>query len=247
VSRGDACDRCDRCKQPRCERSGSPKLFIPNRNVLARSQGRRKSLSQRTHVSCELPQPPPRGDHLSGVPAMLVVAIAWALGSARVWCAAMHPAAPSPGYDGRPAWPLPERVLASQRAACRIVLALGPGAHWGRASFFALCPCAARGWRPNDTRGSIFYLSRRYTIWEGGPPAVGAGFVTRNSSPTISNGRACTGPLQIWIRVALEPDRERFLVLVNRVGAEAGNVAKYCSLVFFRRSFGAAVRPAMMA
>ena len=27
-----------------------------------------------THVSCELPQPPPRGDHLSGVPAMLVVA-----------------------------------------------------------------------------------------------------------------------------------------------------------------------------
>jgi hypothetical protein len=52
----------------------------------------------------------------------------------------------------------------------------------------------SRGWRPNGTRGSIFYLSRRYTIWEGGPPAVGAGFVTRNSSPTISNGRVCTVP-----------------------------------------------------
>jgi hypothetical protein len=36
--------------------------------------------SQRPHVACELPQPPPRGDHLSGVPAMLVVAVARPLG-----------------------------------------------------------------------------------------------------------------------------------------------------------------------
>src|SRR5438105_367203 len=35
---------------------------------------------------------------------MLVVAVAWPLGSAGSWCATMHPAAPSPGQGRRPAW-----------------------------------------------------------------------------------------------------------------------------------------------
>jgi hypothetical protein len=46
-------------------------LGIPSESDLLRI-----GISQRPHVSCELPQPPPRGDRLSGVPAMLVVAVA---------------------------------------------------------------------------------------------------------------------------------------------------------------------------
>jgi hypothetical protein len=49
-------------------------------------------------------QPSPRGDRLSGVAAMLVVAVVSPLGSAGPWCATMHPAAPSPIHRGRPAW-----------------------------------------------------------------------------------------------------------------------------------------------
>ena len=40
------------------------------------------------------PHPPPRGDQLSGVPAMLVVAVARPF-AARACCTTMHPAAPS--------------------------------------------------------------------------------------------------------------------------------------------------------
>jgi hypothetical protein len=38
---------------------------------------------QRPHVACDLPQPPPRGGRLGGVPAMPIVAIAPPLGFAR--------------------------------------------------------------------------------------------------------------------------------------------------------------------
>ena len=73
------------------------------RQKYALISGLPQSLRQCPHVACELPQPPPRGDHLGGVPAMLVVAVAWPLGSARTWCATVHPAASSPGHDGRSA------------------------------------------------------------------------------------------------------------------------------------------------
>jgi hypothetical protein len=45
------------------------------------SSGLTQSLSQRSHVAYVLPHPPPRGDRLSGVPAMLVVAVVRPLGS----------------------------------------------------------------------------------------------------------------------------------------------------------------------
>jgi hypothetical protein len=45
------------------------------------SSGLTQSLSQRSHVAYALPHPPPRGDRLSGVPAMLVVAVVRPLGS----------------------------------------------------------------------------------------------------------------------------------------------------------------------
>jgi len=71
--------------------------------ALGWSSGLTQPLSQRPQVSCELPQPAPRGDHFSGLPAMLVVAVALPLGSASSCGATMHPAAPFPGDGGRPA------------------------------------------------------------------------------------------------------------------------------------------------
>jgi hypothetical protein len=90
------------------------------------------------------------------------------------------------------AWPLAAR--AQQRSSTERFRGLDPLQNLAR-----LLATYLKDWvRPSVAGGptvrSIFYLSRRYTIWEGGPPAVGAGFVTRNSSPTISNGRACTVP-----------------------------------------------------
>ena len=34
-------------------------------------------------------------------------------------------------------------------------------------------------------------------MFDGGPPSVGDGLVTRNSSPAISNGRVCTVPSRL--------------------------------------------------
>jgi hypothetical protein len=41
---------------------------------------------------------------IASTPAMLVVAVAPPLGSARSWCATMHSAAASSSHGGRPAW-----------------------------------------------------------------------------------------------------------------------------------------------
>jgi hypothetical protein len=75
-----------------------------------------------------------------------------------------------------------------------------------------------------------FYLSRRYTIWEGGPPAVGAGFVTRNSSPTISNGRVCTVPSKFgYVLPACEPTSYRSPWQNGHVERLIGSTRRECT------------------
>src|SRR5205809_6236397 len=53
---------------------------LMGRCLFAWSSGLTQALSQRPHVAYALPQPPPRGDRLGGVPAMPVV---WRAGRRR--------------------------------------------------------------------------------------------------------------------------------------------------------------------
>ena len=68
------------------------------------SSGLTQSPSQRPHVAYALPQPSPGCDRLCRVPAMLVIAVATALRSARSACSPMHSAPAFPGHSRRAAW-----------------------------------------------------------------------------------------------------------------------------------------------
>jgi hypothetical protein len=80
-----------------------------------------QALRQRRHFAYSLPHPPSGGDRLSGVAAMLVVAVAAPLGSARPGCAAMHPALSTPAQSSlpQPAESV-SRVLTADRPQSRV-------------------------------------------------------------------------------------------------------------------------------